>query len=64
MLTAVGGGAAWRPCRLQVAVIEFARNILGYTSAHSAEFDEATQHQLIVFMPEVSRSAPPHRLPY
>uniref|UniRef100_A0A7S0IZT8 CTP synthase n=1 Tax=Calcidiscus leptoporus TaxID=127549 RepID=A0A7S0IZT8_9EUKA len=40
----------------QVAVIEFARSVLGHTTAHSAEFDEETAHKLIVFMPEVSRT--------
>jgi CTP synthase (UTP-ammonia lyase) len=28
----------------QVAVIEYARNVLGWKDAHSAEFDEATKH--------------------
>jgi CTP synthase len=40
----------------QVGVIEFARSVLGLAEAHSAEFDEATPHPLIVFMPEVSRT--------
>mmetsp|Transcript_6422 Transcript_6422/g.10860 ORF Transcript_6422/g.10860 Transcript_6422/m.10860 type:complete len:683 (-) Transcript_6422:335-2383(-) len=40
----------------QIAVIEFARSVLGYTGAHSAEFDEEAQHNLIVFMPEGSRT--------
>jgi len=40
----------------QVAVIEFARNVLGYSSAQSAEFDEETPHKLVIFMPEVSRT--------
>eukprot|EP00965_Chrysotila_dentata_P028607 950900-Pleurochrysis_carterae.AAC.6 len=40
----------------QVAVIEYARSVLGYTTAHSAEFDEDTAHKLIVFMPEISRT--------
>ncbi|HEX38210.1 MAG TPA: CTP synthase [Candidatus Cloacimonetes bacterium] len=37
---------------MQCAVIEFARNVLGYEDAHSAEFDEKTPHPVIDFMPE------------
>jgi len=40
----------------QVAVIEFARSVLGYADAHSSEFDDATQNPLVVFMPEGSRT--------
>ena len=40
----------------QIAVIEYARNVLGHNGAHSAEFDEATPHPLVVYMPEVSRT--------
>lgn len=39
---------------LQIAVIEFARNVLGLVDANSAEFDPACQHPVVVFMPEVS----------
>ena len=31
----------------QVAVIEYARDVLGWTDAHSAEFDPATKHPVI-----------------
>ncbi len=37
---------------MQCAVIEFARNVLGYNDAHSAEFDEKTTHPIIDLMPE------------
>lgn len=40
----------------QVGVVEFARSMLGLTEAHSAEFNSSSPHQLIVFMPEVSRT--------
>ena len=41
---------------LQVAVIEFARNVLGLKEAHSAEFDAATPTPAVVFMPEGSKT--------
>ena len=41
---------------MQVAVIEYARNVLGLEGAHSAEFDSATPDPVIVFMPEGSRT--------
>jgi len=37
---------------LQVMVIEFARNVLGYPKAHSAEFDHATPTPVIDLMPD------------
>eukprot|EP01069_Polyplicarium_translucidae_P001531 Polyplicarium_translucidae@DN1703_c0_g1_i2.p1 len=37
---------------LQVAAIEFCRNVLGLKGANSAEFDPDTPHKAIVFMPE------------
>lgn len=40
----------------QVAVIEFARNVLGLKEAHSAEFDAATPTPAVVFMPEGSKT--------
>ena len=39
---------------LQVAVIEFARNVLGWEGANSTEFDLRTPHPVVVFMPEGS----------
>jgi CTP synthase len=37
---------------MQMAVIEFARNILNFKDAHSSEFDELTKHAVIDLMPE------------
>lgn len=39
---------------MQIAVIEFARNVLGLSGANSTEFDAATPHPAVVFMPEIS----------
>jgi len=39
---------------LQSAVIEFARNELGWEDANSTEFDEETPHPVVVFLPEAS----------
>ncbi|MGN0452244.1 MAG: CTP synthase [Ruminococcus sp.] len=36
---------------MQIAVIEFARNVLGIADANSGEFDEACPHKVIDFMP-------------
>jgi CTP synthase len=37
---------------LQIAVVEFARNVAGLTGANSTEFDERTPHPVIDFLPE------------
>ena len=37
---------------MQVMVIEFGRNVLGYKDANSSEFDENTTHPVIDLMPE------------
>ncbi len=37
---------------MQIAVIEFARNVLGWTDANSTEFDRDTAHPVIDLMPE------------
>jgi len=37
---------------MQIAVIEFARNVCGLARAHSAEFDEAAAHRVIDIMPD------------
>ncbi len=37
---------------MQTAVIEFARNVLGYADANSAEFDENSKHKVIDLMPD------------
>lgn len=39
---------------MQIAVIEFARNVLGWEGANSTEIDAATPHPVVVFMPEGS----------
>jgi CTP synthase len=41
---------------LQVATIEFCRNVLGMEGANSAEFEEDPPHAAIVFMPEISKT--------
>jgi CTP synthase len=40
----------------QVAVIEFCRNVLGHEGANSSEFDAEAKHQVVVFMPEGSKT--------
>ncbi|XP_055368681.1 CTP synthase 1 isoform X2 [Betta splendens] len=37
---------------MQLAVCEFARNILGWTDANSTEFDPETKHPVVIDMPE------------
>jgi len=37
---------------MQVAVIEYARNVLGYSDANSSEFDPTTMHAVIDLMPD------------
>ncbi len=39
---------------MQIAVIEYARNVCGLTDANSTEFAEATPHPVIDFMPDQS----------
>ena len=39
---------------MQIAVVEFARNVLGWEGANSTEIDPATPHPVVVFMPEGS----------
>ena len=41
---------------LQVATIEFCRNVLGMKDANSTEFDENTPEPAVVFMPEISKT--------
>ena len=36
---------------MQIATIEFARNVAGVADAHSSEFDEQCRHKVIDFMP-------------
>ncbi len=37
---------------MQLAIVEFARNILGYSDAHSIELNPATTHPVIALMPD------------
>ena len=37
---------------MQLAIVEFARNVIGYTDAHSIELNPATNHPVIHLMPE------------
>ena len=41
---------------LQVAVIEFSRNVLGFEGSNSTEFDEQCKNPSVVFMPEISKT--------
>ncbi|MDP6562431.1 MAG: CTP synthase (glutamine hydrolyzing) [Candidatus Thalassarchaeum sp.] len=41
---------------LQVATIEFCRNVLQLEGANSTEFDEDTPNPAVVFMPEISKT--------
>ncbi len=36
---------------MQIAVVEYARNVLGWEDANSGEFDECSRHKVIDFMP-------------
>lgn len=38
---------------MQIAVIEFARSVLGFKDANSTEFDLKTKNPFVIFMPEV-----------
>jgi CTP synthase len=41
---------------LQVATIEFCRNVLNLTGANSTEFEENPQYPAVIFMPEISKT--------
>src|SRR5690606_28259374 len=41
---------------MQIAVIEYARNVCGIADAHSVELDENTKNQVVVYMPEISKT--------
>ncbi|MFA6682299.1 MAG: CTP synthase [Sphaerochaeta sp.] len=43
---------------MQIAVIEFARNVLGFRDAHSSEFDQKTLHPVIALMPDQRGNIP------
>lgn len=37
---------------MQLAIVEFSRNVLGYTDAHSIELDPSTTHPVVALMPD------------
>ncbi|MBD5459827.1 MAG: CTP synthase [Lachnospiraceae bacterium] len=39
---------------MQLTIVEFARNVIGYNDAHSIELDPATTHPVIALMPDQS----------
>lgn len=39
----------------QAMVVEYARNVLGWEEATSAEFDENTKYPVVLFMPEIDK---------
>jgi len=41
---------------MQVAVIEVARNVLMWNDANSTEFNETTEHKVVIYMPEISKT--------
>eukprot|EP00246_Nothoceros_aenigmaticus_P011225 TRINITY_DN2986_c0_g1_i1.p1 TRINITY_DN2986_c0_g1~~TRINITY_DN2986_c0_g1_i1.p1 ORF type:complete len:231 (-),score=27.22 TRINITY_DN2986_c0_g1_i1:222-914(-) len=41
---------------MQIAVVEFARSVLGRKDANSSEFDASTLSPCVVYMPEVSKT--------
>ncbi|CAA2937329.1 CTP synthase-like [Olea europaea var. sylvestris] len=41
---------------MQIAVVEFARSVLGLRDANSTEFDPDTQNPCVIFMPEGSKT--------
>ncbi|KAJ9192073.1 hypothetical protein DTO166G4_2698 [Paecilomyces variotii] len=41
---------------MQLAVVEFARNVCGMTKAGSSEFDEGCEQPVVVYMPEIDKT--------
>ncbi|GAO50845.1 CTP synthase [Saitoella complicata NRRL Y-17804] len=41
---------------MQMAVVEFARNVCGLSDANSSELDENTTNPLVIYMPEISKT--------
>ena len=41
---------------LQIAIIEFCRNILKWDGANSTEFNDNTPHPVVIYMPEISKT--------
>ena len=46
----------WVFAGMQIAVIEFARNVCGHADAHSTEMEPKTEHPAVIFMPEGSKT--------
>ncbi|CAI5700524.1 unnamed protein product [Peronospora effusa] len=44
---------------MQVVVIEYARNVIGWTDANSEEFNADAEHKVVVFMPEINPEEDP-----
>ena len=42
--------------RLQIAVIEFCRNVLGWKDSNSTEFNDNTPYPVVIYMPEISKT--------
>lgn len=40
---------------MQIAVIEFCRNVLNLENANSTEFNETTEDPVVIYMPEISK---------
>jgi CTP synthase len=40
---------------LQIAVIEYCRNVMGLQKANSEEFDAAAENKVVIFMPEIDK---------
>ena len=41
---------------LQIAIIEFCRNVLKWDGANSTEFNDNTPHPVVIYMPEISKT--------
>ncbi len=41
---------------LQISIIEFCRNVLGWENANSTEFNDNTPHPVVIYMPEISKT--------
>ena len=41
---------------MQLAVVEYARNVCGLAGANSVELDEQAPHQIVIFMPEIDKT--------
>lgn len=39
----------------QAMVVEYTRNVIGWNNSNSTEFDENTDHQVVIYMPEIDK---------